>query len=72
MVQNILHNSSYILSVLKCPKPLPPAMCAGCVYLSAVLRLGHGRQELENGLRLRHQRGDGMDDCGEPGVRFDP
>lgn len=41
-----------------------------CSYLSAVLGSGHGRQELENGLRLGHQRGDGMDDRSELGVGF--
>lgn len=40
------------------------------VYLCAVLGLGHSHQELENGLGLRHQRGDGVDDRCEPGVRL--
>lgn len=40
------------------------------VYLRAVLGLGHGYQKLEDGLRLGHQRGDGVDDRCELGVRF--
>lgn len=40
-------------------------------HLRAVLRLGHGDQELEDGLRLGHERGDGVDDGGELGVGFD-
>lgn len=39
------------------------------VYLCTVLGLGHGRQELEYGLGLGHQRGDGMDDSCELRVR---
>lgn len=40
------------------------------VYLCAVLGLGHSDQELENGLGLRHQRRDGVDDRCELGVRL--
>lgn len=40
------------------------------LYLCAVLGLGHSHQELEYGLRLGHQRRDGMDDRCELGVRF--
>lgn len=40
------------------------------LYLCTVLGLGHSDQELENGLGLWHQRGDGVDDRCELGVRF--
>lgn len=40
-------------------------------HLCTVLRLGHGDQELEDGLRLGHEGGDGVDDGGELGVGFD-
>ena len=40
------------------------------LYLCTVLGLGHGCQELEYRLRLGHQRGDGVDDRRELGVRF--
>lgn len=47
---------------------------AGCrsviLYLCTVLGLGHSYQQLENGLGLRHQRGDGVDDRCELGVWF--
>lgn len=56
----------------RCPKPLPSAVWVGCLYLSTVLGLGHSHQELKNRLRLRHQRGDSMDDSSELGVHFDP
>lgn len=36
--------------------------CVCVCYLCAVLRLGHSGQELEDGLRLRDQRRDGVDD----------
>lgn len=39
-------------------------------YLCTILGSGHGYQQLENGLRLGHQRGDGVDDGCEFGVRF--
>lgn len=45
-------------------------MGVGGVYLCAVLGLGHSEQKLEDGLRLGHQRGDGVDDRCELGVRF--
>lgn len=40
------------------------------IYLCTVLGLGHSYQELEYGLRLRHQRRDGVDDRCELRVRF--
>lgn len=41
------------------------------LYLGTVLGLGHSHQQLEDGLRLGHQGGDGMDDGGKLGLRSD-
>lgn len=46
--------------------------CRFLFYLRAVLGLGHHLQQLHDGLRLRDQRGDGVDDSRELLAWTDP